>query len=62
MLLEMLTQNIPFFQYADFFIRIAVACLCGGVIGIERSHRLKEAGVRTHLLVCCTAALIIIVS
>ena len=62
MLLEMLTQNIPFFQYADFFIRIAVACLCGGIIGIERSHRLKEAGVRTHLLVCCTAALIIIVS
>ena len=30
MLLEMLTQNIPVLQYADFFVRIAVACICGG--------------------------------
>ena len=62
MLLELMNQHIPFLQYMDFFVRIVVACACGAVIGMERSRRLKEAGIRTHLLVCCTAALIIIVS
>ena len=62
MLLEVMNQNIPFTQYLDFFLRIFLACICGGVIGMERSRRLKEAGVRTHLLVCCTSALIIIIS
>ncbi len=62
MLYEIINQQISIPQYLEFFIRIAVACLCGGVIGVERSSRLKEAGVRTHLLVCFSAALIIIVS
>ena len=31
-------------------------------IAVEQAVRMKEAGVRTHLLVSCTAALIIIVS
>ena len=55
-------QNIPFMYYLEFFIRIALSCVCGAVIGLERSRRLKEAGVRTHLLVSCAAALMIIVS
>ena len=62
MLWDFMNQNIAVSQYLDFFLRIVVASACGAVIGMERSHRLKEAGVRTHLLVCCTAALIIIVS
>ncbi|MBR3108699.1 MAG: MgtC/SapB family protein [Clostridia bacterium] len=62
MLLEIMNQHIVLPQYLDFAIRIVVACICGGIIGVERSIRLKEAGVRTHLLVCCTAALFIIVS
>lgn len=59
---EIMNNNIALSQYLDFFMRIVVACICGAFIGMERSQRLKEAGVRTHLLVCCTAALIIIVS
>ena len=59
---ETLSQNIPMPLYLDFFLRILVACVCGAIIGVERSWRLKEAGVRTHLLVSCTAALFIIVS
>ena len=58
----MLSHHIDLLQYAEFFIRILIACICGAVIGVERSHRLKEAGVRTHLLVSCSAALIIIIS
>ena len=49
-------------QELDFFIRILVACLCGACIGFERSRRLKEAGIRTHVIVCCAAALLMIVS
>ena len=59
---EKMNQNISILQYLEFFLRIMVACGCGAIIGMERSRRLKEAGVRTHLLVCCTAALIIVVS
>lgn len=49
-------------QYLDFFIRLIAACLCGACIGIERTKRLKEAGIRTHVIVCCAAALMMIVS
>ena len=62
MLLDIMNQHISIVQYLEFFSRIVVACACGAVIGVERSHRLKEAGVRTHLLVCCAAALMIIIS
>lgn len=62
MLLEVMSQQMTLMQYLDFFIRVVLACICGAIIGVERGHRLKEAGVRTHLLVCCTAALIIIIS
>ena len=62
MLLEIMNQHVPIVQYLEFFIRIIAACACGAIIGVERSHRLKEAGVRTHMLVCCAAALMIIIS
>ena len=45
-----------------FCIRIAVACFCGALIGIERSRNFKEAGIRTHIIVCIGAALAMIVS
>ncbi len=49
-------------QYLEFFARILVACVCGAAIGFERSKRFKEAGIRTHIIVCCAAALMMIVS
>ena len=49
-------------QYAEFFARILIACFCGAAIGFERSLRFKEAGIRTHIIVCCAAALMMIVS
>ncbi len=49
-------------QTMEFLLRILAACLCGAVIGYERSRRFKEAGIRTHVIVCCAAALIMIVS
>ena len=49
-------------QNIDFFIRVLVAGLCGALIGIERTRRFKDAGIRTHIIVCCASALMMIVS
>ncbi len=43
-------------------LRIFVAALLGGAIGIERGFRAKEAGFRTHFLVALGAALFMILS
>lgn len=61
-LVEVTTNFFSVWQYLDFFIRIVVACLCGACIGVERSKRFKEAGIRTHIIVCAAAALMMIVS
>ncbi|GEM_PF-1364599 len=42
--------------------RLALAGVLGGVIGLDRSYRAKEAGLRTHFLVALGSALIMIVS
>lgn len=62
LMVEYLNSQFSWMQNLDFFIRILAACLCGAVIGAERSKRLKEAGIRTHIIVCCGAALMMIVS
>ncbi len=49
-------------QNLDFCLRILIALLCGGAIGFERSRHFKEAGIRTHVIVCVGAALIMVVS
>ena len=43
-------------------IRILVACICGCVVGYERTNRYKEAGIRTHAIVALGAAMIMIIS
>ena len=56
------TGNMPATLFWECLLRIFLAALCGLVIGFERKARLKEAGVRTHLIVALGAALITIVS
>ena len=51
-----------FMVQSEYILRILVACVCGSVIGYERTNRNKEAGIRTHSIVAAGAALIIIVS
>ena len=43
-------------------VRLLLASVCGFAIGIERTNRLKDAGMRTHLIVCMGAALMMLVS
>ncbi|MEJ4044325.1 MgtC/SapB family protein [Erwinia sp. SLM-02] len=46
----------------DLLLRIALAGALGGVIGMERQLRSKEAGLRTHILVGIGSAMFMIVS
>ena len=46
----------------DILIRLVTAMLLGGIIGIEREYRSKDAGFRTHFLVSLGSALFCIVS
>lgn len=59
---QYMTEQFSLMQYGEFILRILAACLCGAAIGFERSMRFKEAGIRTHMIVCCAAALMMIVS
>ena len=46
----------------SLFLRILTAALLGGVIGLERGYRAKEAGFRTHFLVAMGSALFMVLS
>lgn len=46
----------------NFLVRLAVACVLGGLIGLERDMHGQAAGVRTNLLVSVGAALFMLVS
>ena len=46
----------------NLIFRMAVACVCGVLIGYERKNRAKEAGIRTHCIVACASAMMMIIS
>lgn len=47
---------------ASLLLRILAAAVFGGIIGLERGYRAKEAGFRTHFLVALGSALFMILS
>ena len=66
-MLSGLTNYLPetaltVFDNLEFFIRIVLAAILGALVGLERSKRQKEAGVRTHCIIACTSALFMILS
>lgn len=46
----------------EYILRLFLSALFGALIGLEREFRLKEAGVRTHLIVSFAACLMMLVS
>lgn len=36
-------------------LRLVLAVICGGIIGMERTYRRRPAGFRTHILICLGA-------
>lgn len=60
--LQMMNDSFTVGQQLELLARVVVATLCGVAVGFERTRRLKEAGIRTHCVVACAAALLMIVS
>jgi putative Mg2+ transporter-C (MgtC) family protein len=46
----------------EIALRLVLAAVLGGVVGYQRERSGKEAGVRTHMLICTGAALFTVVS
>ncbi len=46
------------FSWVEVLIRIFVAVVIGGAVGIEREYKNRPAGMRTHVLVCLGATMI----
>jgi putative Mg2+ transporter-C (MgtC) family protein len=53
---------VPDLNFAEVLLRVVLAGVLGGAIGVEREIREREAGLRTHLLVAVGAALFTLVS
>jgi putative Mg2+ transporter-C (MgtC) family protein len=57
-----LLSAVPTLGWDDNLFRLTLAAVLGGAIGFEREYREREAGLRTHLLVCVGSALFTIIS
>jgi putative Mg2+ transporter-C (MgtC) family protein len=55
-------HELPTLNWDESLLRLALAAALGGLIGIEREIREREAGLRTHMLVALGSALFTIVS
>jgi putative Mg2+ transporter-C (MgtC) family protein len=53
---------LPDLSWLEVILRVVLAAVLGGAIGLERELRDREAGLRTHLLVSVGAALFTMVS
>ena len=49
-------------EYFEIVFRLVAALAAGGLIGLERSHRGRPAGFRTHALVCLASGLLMLVT
>jgi putative Mg2+ transporter-C (MgtC) family protein len=60
-LLQLASSALPTLNWDESLLRLALAAVLGGLIGVERELREREAGLRTHLLVSVGSALFTIV-
>lgn len=60
--LENLLEQYDLLYQGRLLLRIVLATFMGYLIGYERKNREKNAGMRTHAIVCMGSALIMIVS
>ena len=51
------TLNENSLTMLDVVIRMAIAVVCGGLIGMEREQKRRPAGLRTHMLICLGACM-----
>lgn len=57
-MLDILTFNLNELNVITIIVRVLLATFIGGLIGTERDMRQRSAGIRTHMLVCLGAAIV----
>jgi putative Mg2+ transporter-C (MgtC) family protein len=55
-------MSIPVLSEVDMIIRLCLGFAAGAIIGFERSSRHQVAGLRTHILICTGATLLMLLS
>lgn len=55
-------DDVFMFSEIEYLFRIVLSAFCGALIGLEREKRAKSAGIRTHVLVAISSALMMVVS
>jgi len=58
----LLAASVPSLSWEESLLRLALAAVFGGAVGLEREFREREAGFRTHMLVSLGSALFTIAS
>ena len=51
-------MGFEFERFAEVVLKLVIALICGGLLGIERGRKKRPAGFRTYMLVCIGAALV----
>ncbi|MBQ9098444.1 MAG: MgtC/SapB family protein [Clostridia bacterium] len=64
----MMQELLNYLRFTEGFhiwgaiVRMVLAVICGGIIGIEREYKRRPAGFRTHILICLGASLTMLTS
>lgn len=53
-----IAANIQIEKMTELFLKLVLALICGGLLGIERGLKKRPAGFRTYMLVCLGATLV----
>ena len=57
-----LSSYLAELNLVTILLRLFLATVCAGVLGIERQRKSRPAGLRTHIIVCLGSALVMMIS
>lgn len=57
---QMMSVTLSELNLISTIVRLALALLLGGMLGIERGRKRRPAGLRTYMIVCIASALVMI--
>ena len=59
---QMITNTLSELNLISTVVRLALAMVLGGMLGIERGRKRRPAGLRTYMIVCIASALVMVTS
>ncbi|MGI6006686.1 MAG: MgtC/SapB family protein [Ruminococcus sp.] len=59
--MEGILSYLKEFNFASVLLRLFLAMVCGGLLGLERRRKHRPAGARTYMMVCMGAALTMLI-